>query len=217
MDTISQIQGVVNDIISINRDPRNPKVLFKLKTSEGKDYKIDCPFFCPISVGDGFYGVGKIIDVNNIIILKPPFVAIPVDKDNTMQFFLKTLKGTKFGAVSAGKLYDEFEKLAYEFKFGKGFASVAATEEVSKEYNAITPESRYYGDGVIAFLTEYAAEYCNNKNEKVAPTLSITPYSGIQNITPVRYYRYFVFYSYSYRYFCSTSANLVCAPKSSTK
>jgi exodeoxyribonuclease V alpha subunit len=170
MDNISQIQGVVNDIISINRDPRNPKVIFKLKTSEGKDYKVDCPFFCPISIGDGFYGVGKILDVNNVVILKPPFVAIPVDKDNIMQFFLKTLKGTKFGAVSAGKLYDEFEKLAQEFKFGKKFESEAAsetTEGSSKQYNAITPESRYYGDGVIAFLTEYAAEYCTNKNEKV--------------------------------------------------
>lgn len=178
MDNIIQLQGAVTDILSRSRDPKAPKIIFKLKTVDGKDYKIDCPFFCPLSIGDGFFGVGRIEDVNNITILKTPFVTIPVDKDNTIQFFLKALKGTKFGAVSATKFYGELEALAKEFHFGKDFAAEAAVEKAlgSKSedslYQAITPESRYYGDGVIAFLTEYAAEFCNNKNEKVISLIS---------------------------------------------
>jgi hypothetical protein len=177
MDNIIQLQGAVTDILSRSRDPKNPKVIFKIKTIDGKDYKVDCPFFCPLSIGDGFFGVGRIEDVNNVTILKTPFVSIPVDKDNTMQFFLKTLKGTKFGAVSATKLYGELENLAKEFQFGKDFMTAAAVEKAfenstESSYQAITPESRYYGDGVIAFLTEYAAEYCNNKNEKVITMLA---------------------------------------------
>lgn len=168
MASVIQIQGAVVDIISRVNDSRNPKVFFKLKTSEGKDYKVECPFFCPLSNGDGFYGVAQVLDSQNLKILKPPFVSVPVDKDNTLQFFLRTLRGTKFGAVSATRFYEELENLAREFQYGKQFESELASDESStKSYNAITPESRYFGDGVVAFLTEYSAEFCNNKNEKV--------------------------------------------------
>lgn len=163
MDTLVQFQGVVLDLISVLRNPTTPKVIFKLRTAENKDYKVECPFFCPLSIGDGFYGVGKILDSNNVLIVKPPFVSIPIDRDNTIQFFLKSLKGTKFGLVSATKLYQELESLAKQFHYGKEFEH----EKTEAVYSGITHESRYHGDGVIAILTEYAAEYCNTKSEKI--------------------------------------------------
>lgn len=175
MEQIYELKGAVTDILSRNNDSRNPKIIFRIKASSGKSYKVDCPFFCPLSIGDGFYGVVKLLDVENVKVIKPPFVQIPIDKDNTVQFFIKSLKGNKFGVVSASKLYGEIESLAKEFRYGADFKVEAAVEEslnVSQTYNAIDPESRYSGDGVIAFLTEYAAEYNNNKNEKVINMLA---------------------------------------------
>jgi hypothetical protein len=169
---IFQVTGAVSEIVSKSNDIKRPNVIFTLKTASGKIYKAHCPYFCPVSSGDGIYCVAELQDVNNLKILKPPLVNIPVDKDNTMQFFLKTLRGSgKIGVVSIAKLYSELEKLAKDFKYGSEFACVEAGDSTaskeSKSYLTITNESRYFGDGVIAFLSEFAAEFIETKNEKI--------------------------------------------------
>jgi exodeoxyribonuclease V alpha subunit len=167
-NNIFKVVGAVNEIVSKSNDPKKPNVIFTLKTASGKTYKAHCPYFCPVSSGDGIYCVAELQDVNNLKILKPPLVNIPVDKDNTLQFFLKTLRGTKFGTVSCEKLYSELEKLAKDFKYGSEFACEEAIEsKESKSYLTITNESRYFGDGVIAFLSEFSAEFIETKNEKI--------------------------------------------------
>lgn len=168
-NNIIQIQGSVVDILSRNNDPKNQSITFKLKSIDGKDYRIFCPFFCTLQNYDGFFGVGRLDDINNITILKLPYVSIPVDKDNTMQFFLKNLTGTKFGNVSAQKLYNEIETLAKNFEYGKKFqcSSASISEKLDSSYSAIDMESRFFGDGVIPFLTEYASRYCESKDERI--------------------------------------------------
>jgi hypothetical protein len=173
---VYELKGGVTDILSKN----NERVIFKVKTAVGKFYKVECPFFCPLSIGDGFYGVVKKLDVENVKVVKPPYVQIPVDKDNTMQFFIKALRGKskKVGSVTASRFYSELEALAKEYHYGQSFASEGLIEAsvqslaTQSPYNAIDPESKYSGDGVIAFLTENAADYCNNRNEKMIDVIA---------------------------------------------
>lgn len=172
MNNVYEIKGAVVDIITKSNDFKNPSVTFTLKTVSGKSYKVFCPFFCPVSSGDGFFGIGQLQDVNNVKILKPPFVNVPTDRDNILQFFLKTLRNTKFGAVSATRLYSELEGLAKEFRYGSDFSTETAESDTVNSVSYILPESRYYGDGVIPFLTEFSAEYCDTKNEKIINVLS---------------------------------------------
>lgn len=162
--SIYEIKGAVLDIVGKSKDPKSPSITFTLKTVNGRTLKIFCPFFCPVSPGDGFFGVGRLEDEYNVRIVRPPLATIPMDKDNTLQFFIRTLKGTKFGQVSAIKLYEELETLAKEFRYGKDFQD---------GFNpSITPESRYYGDGVIAFLGDYSADYCVNRSEKIISVIA---------------------------------------------
>lgn len=168
MEQYYELSGVVTDILTKSTDPKNHNVVFALKTATGTGYRVECPYFCPISYGDGCRLVVKIIDQEkkHVKVVSQPFVTLPMDKNNTIEFFIRTLKGMNFGQVSAKTLYEDLEKYAAEASYGEKFSDLKIST-ISEKYYVISNEDRYHGDGVIPYLSELAAFYCETKAEKV--------------------------------------------------
>jgi exodeoxyribonuclease V alpha subunit len=174
MNTMNQyyeLTGVVTELVYKSNDKFKPTI-FTLKTANNVGYKVECSYFCPVSAGDACHLTVSILDKEKKIVkaVKQPFVTLPMDKDNTIQFFMKTLKGQSFGPIGASKLYDDLAKYAKQLQYGEGFVD---KKEITKdyEYKAINNEDRYKSDGVIPFLSETAAEYCDTRNDKIIDLL----------------------------------------------
>jgi RecD/TraA family predicted helicase len=171
MNQYYELTGVVTDIVYKSNDKFKPTI-FTLKTVNNVGYKVECGFFCPVSTGDACHLTVSILDNEKKIVkvVKQPFVTLPIDKDNTIQFFMKTLKGQSFGPIGASKLYDDLVKYAKQLHYGEAFIE---KKEITKDYEylAINNEDRYKGDGVIPFLSETAADFCSTKNEKIIDLL----------------------------------------------
>ncbi len=163
-----ELTGAVTEIVTKTND----KIIFSLKTTNGIGYRVECPFFCPVAIGDGCFLVVQVQDSvkKYVRVVKPPFVTLPMDKDNCIQFFIRTLKGVNFGAVSSSKLYDELSKYAKELKYGEDFINHKDSTKIFSYY-AISNEDRYSGDGVISLLTEISADYNSSKNEQIIDLL----------------------------------------------
>lgn len=169
MDSITyELTGAVTEIITKTND----KIIFSLKTSNNIGYRVECPFFCPVAIGDGCFLMVQVQDSTKkyVKVVKPPFVTLPMDKDNCIQFFIRTLKGVNFGAVSASKLYEELIKYTKELKYGEDFIGQKESTKYFAYY-AISNEDRYNGDGVIPLLTELSADYMNSRNEQIIDLL----------------------------------------------
>lgn len=166
-----ELTGVVTELVYKSNDKHKPTI-FTLKTANNIGYKVECSYFCPVSAGDACHLTVSILDKEKKIVktVKQPFVTLPMDKDNTIQFFMKTLKGQSFGPIGASKLYDDLAKYAKQLQYGEAFLE---KKEITKdyEYKAINNEERYKSDGVIPFLSETAAEYNDTRNEKIIDLL----------------------------------------------
>lgn len=171
MNQYYELTGVVTDIIYKSNDKFKPSI-FTLKTANDIGYKVECGFFCPVSTGDACHLTVSMIDKEKkfVKVVKQPFVTLPMDKDNTIQFFMKTLKGQSFGPIGASKLYDDLAKYAKQTCYGEAFLE---KKDITKdyEYKAINNEDRYKSDGVIPFLSETAAEYSSSRNDKIIDLL----------------------------------------------
>lgn len=171
MNQYYELTGVVTEIIYKSNDKFKPSI-FTLKTANNVGYKVECSFFCPVSTGDACVLTVSMIDKEKkfVKVVKQPFVTLPMDKDNTIQFFMKTLKGQSFGPIGASKLYDDLAKYAKQMYYGEFFIE---KKDITKdyEYKAINNEDRYKSDGVIPFLSETAAEYCDSRNDKIIDLL----------------------------------------------
>jgi hypothetical protein len=174
------LQGTVTSITSRNKD----NILFNLKSDDGKKYQVLSSFFCPVQDSDKVF-IAECCILENIIgnmkvkALTQPFVNVPIDQDKVKEYFLKTLRGSGFGAISANKLYEHLYKLAQEFRFGEDFA-----DESDSKYS-----DKYTGDGVSAFLDYISSQYTETYNESFASMLGSTQENRINsgiNITQAK-------------------------------
>lgn len=114
-----EIQGGVEDVIG-RGSGKNGSTIFTIRTLEQQNkYRITCPFFCPVQPGDAIYALVKPLADGSYETVRQPFVQVPVDKANVVQCFVRALRGTGFGAVSADILYEKLKKLAKEFGYGE--------------------------------------------------------------------------------------------------
>ncbi len=153
------IQGYVSSVITRGKDI----VVFNVKTAD-LTYKVNCRFFCPIQENDGIFisecqFVNKQFDTITLEALTQPFVTIPQDQARIKEYFLKTLRGSNFGPVSASRLYDYTVELAKTLRYGQEFSS--DVDDVTKH------GERYSSDGVIGLLNDLSAKYCDKYNSKI--------------------------------------------------
>lgn len=104
------LQGTVADIIQKNKD----NVIFTLQLLDGNTrLKVFCPFFCPLQQHDiVFIAEYKVNEDGVYRALTQPFVTIPESSDAIKEHFVRILRGTKFGVVSADKLHFHLSLLA---------------------------------------------------------------------------------------------------------
>lgn len=166
------IQGEVSNVVSRNKD----NIIFNVKATDGKKYNVLCSFFCPVQEHDMVF-ISECISVENIIggahkvkAAVQPFVSIPLDQGKIKEYFLKTLRGTGFGTMTANRLYDFLVKLAEQYGYGSKFSS----EDEDMETLSIDNESKYIGDGVAAFLSEMAAQYVETYSDTIPSMIGST-------------------------------------------
>lgn len=158
------IQGIVTSISNRGK----ASITFNLKAGDEKTYKVTCPFFCPLQDHDVIFISDYIDQGNQSLLCKvQPFVTIPIDKDRIKEYFLKTLRGSGFGLVSAERLYTHLIETARNFRYGSDFISDSQlTEEVGS--------SRFQGDGVAGYLSDISVKYSKTYDQKIAELIAST-------------------------------------------
>jgi len=101
-------------VTSIDKKDRN---FFKVHTAKlNREFRCQCEFFCPLREGDAIYGLCRVVSHPNfgelLYFIRPPFVQMAMDKHSIVQFFLRVLRGTGFGAIKAEQLFRSLESLA---------------------------------------------------------------------------------------------------------
>ena len=118
MNATKQIQPqkiyaeVCGKITYVNRKNRK---LFKIHAEKAnKDFRVICSYFCPVSEGDAIYALCEYKDDKRygetLILVEEPFVILSQDKDSILSCFLKGLRGSGFGNLTAHNLYSRIEE-----------------------------------------------------------------------------------------------------------
>ena len=103
------LSGQVYEIVNRNKD----NVIFGIKTPTLEQRRILCPFFCPVHIHDLVYIARATLKSDGTYqAITQPYVEIPQDPERIKEYFVKILRGSKFGAVTADKLYRHIEGLA---------------------------------------------------------------------------------------------------------
>lgn len=102
------IAELVATVTYVKRGKNAPKTgtEFTAETSSGNKYHVTCPFFCPIRENDAIYAVCQVGMNGNLVVARPPFVQIPVNRQSIVQFFIIALRGTGIGNIRSNRLYD---------------------------------------------------------------------------------------------------------------
>lgn len=103
----AEVSGVVG---TVNFPRGNNPTTFKIRCpNNGKTYDAVCDLFCPIREGDTIYAMCMIGPDNKLYVSKPPFVQPPIDRDSTIQCFMRSLR-QGYGPVM--KLYGTISRIA---------------------------------------------------------------------------------------------------------
>ena len=88
-----------------------PSVFF-LSDQTGKEYRVVCPFFCPVDINDVVFSLVEVSStIGQLVCLSQPFVQVPVHEDAIKLCFIKALRGTGFGGLAANDLYTKIAGL----------------------------------------------------------------------------------------------------------
>jgi hypothetical protein len=103
---------VLGWVVRTIRVPRGEPNRFTVKTSDGQEWKAICPFFCPVEEGDSIAGTITMTADREFTYVSQPFVQIPVSGDNVKACFIRALRSSGFGQISADDLYNKIMTLA---------------------------------------------------------------------------------------------------------
>ncbi|CAH6418889.1 ATP-dependent DNA helicase [uncultured virus] len=156
--------------------------VFQLKTQDNREFRVTCTFFCPLEEGDSVYGYVQMFGEGELNFVHQPFIQIPVAEESIKVCFIRALHGSGFGQISAQDLYNRLTELARIANFAKQRMEqrkraaqavlvipgipmvvdpVAAEKEKEKEETAKMVAGP---DGVIAYLSDLAAQYTKSPN-----------------------------------------------------
>jgi hypothetical protein len=166
------IQGNVSNVVARNKD----NIIFNMKGMDGNKYQVLCSFFCPVQDHDMVF-ISECVSIENVVggfhkvrAAVQPFVSIPLDQGKIKEYFLKALRGTGFGTITANRLYDFLIKTAEQYGYGEKFSP----DEGEMDTLSIDSVSKYLGDGVSAFLSEMAAQYTETYSDSIPSLIGST-------------------------------------------
>lgn len=164
-----------------------PSIAFVLKLQDGREFKANCNFFCPVEEGDGLRGVVTLMADQSIHFTQRPFVQIPISPDQIQGCFIRALYKYKLSGSQAATLYKTFLersqthnahlKRIAEFK---AKAASAATPPAAGGDTKESDEKRMIRDtisgpsGVLAYITKLATEYHERRDPDMITELAST-------------------------------------------
>lgn len=146
---------------------------FTILNTNGIRYKCVCKFYKPVQPGDIIAGYVTIEAGNLYNFASEPFVEIPVDEFNIKECFIRALRGSGFGKVTADTLYDKIKSM---IKINILVKSVPSLDSLTigaipglpmagvyekEEEKEITPQS------VLTYLGEESLEYKKTQNPAI--------------------------------------------------
>lgn len=167
---------------------RDQPAKFYIKTSEGIEYTCFSPFFCPVDEGDCVFGLVSQGADRSLTFVRQPFVQLPVAEESVKACFIRALRGSGFGQISAADLYSKLESLAKLANYCRIQHKKAIEEkdaEVEAEATPVGPtvivpgipkskektpeqsqldELKSGPDGVIAYISELSVQYHKTSN-----------------------------------------------------
>jgi hypothetical protein len=178
------LSGKVVDIIQYGYKAK-PGIFIVSSLATGNHCRVNCKFFCPVQINDRItLVVSNPPDNNNEHhVLIQPFVQVPVDKGSILTCFISALRKTSFGPISADSLYTKLAEFADRAGYGENakvrreeveakvpsLSHLPTVEDMKPWLSGAPPEvcnDKYTGDGVIAYLSEIASNYCSTYNEE---------------------------------------------------
>jgi len=101
VSNLYELAGIIKEV-KINGSTNK----FVIKSMNGgKEYIVDCEYFCPARPGDGITGICELTETGKIRYMQDPLVEINFTKEIIMKEFVISLKGTGFGKWMTEKLY----------------------------------------------------------------------------------------------------------------
>ena len=125
---MTNLVGIVLSVITT----QNNRAEFVVRSIDKGDLRCSYNGFLPLQESDTIHGYTN--DKN--VFIDHPFVCIPVDENHVKQCFIRALRGTGFGEISAQRLYDNI---------------LTVVKSISNLSNG--------SDGVIFYLTDLASKY----------------------------------------------------------
>jgi hypothetical protein len=151
--SLIELTGIVTQIKPGKRGEALNFVVLAVKMN--REFQCSCPptIFCPLHERDSFYAVCTVLPGNMLQVARPPFVQMPVDREGVMRCFIRILRGSGFGNIKAGQLYDSIAKMANE----------ASNANVGRNSGLISNELTG-AEKAIAFLSETSINWLANKD-----------------------------------------------------
>lgn len=197
-ETIYEINGYINKVTTKSRIEGNYKTStrvipaeFLVQTVQGPCYNCVCSFYKPVDEGDVITGKVKLVyltpTTHVLHFVQDPMVYIPTDPDNLKQCFIRALRTTGFGGVSADRLYDGLAEMT---KIDIMMKSIVSLDDIKLEPEIIEvkglvvnnpidhllspvpqfadPNKKITSDEIIAYLTDLGVQF-HLKNDKAIP------------------------------------------------
>jgi hypothetical protein len=195
-----KIIGYISDVKPWRRGEPNQ---FIIATAKSGTFNCSAPLnmFCNVQPGDSIEAYVQLVGDRQLVLTRQPFIQFPVDEHNIQECFIRALRGTGFGAISAVELYKHLHGLAkkYDYSKPKGLnptppvilpaglvtgeeekapviegipkKTIAQTVGITDEPNYKPSELVTGPDGVIAVLSELAGAFATSGSENAVSTL----------------------------------------------
>jgi hypothetical protein len=100
---------------------RGEPTQFLISTMNSGDFTCAAPItmFCNVQPGDSIDAFVQIVGDRQLLLVRQPFIMMPVDENNVKACFIRALRGSGFGAVSATELYTALLSIAKRLQYNK--------------------------------------------------------------------------------------------------
>ena len=142
METITGI------VISVT-PTRGQKADFMIRVDGKGDFRVQLDYLLLVQEDDVIYGEGK-IDGRNIIFPTKPFATIPVGEEQVKRSFIRALRGSGFGEISAQRLYTQICDI---IKSVKQVTSVRSEDVISYLTDISSKYDKTYSEHILGIFT----------------------------------------------------------------
>jgi hypothetical protein len=138
------VVGKVTRVDNKRRKGRDNKLnVFYLHVENlDREFRCHCEFFCPVHDGDSLEGMVVLMKDKKgefLNFVRKPFVEICMDRSSIIRYWKKVLRGTGFGNVKGGHLYDTLERLSGDREVTEYLSDYASKFVAKKSVEYLSP------------------------------------------------------------------------------